>query len=170
MFDHILSSYCAKVPETKVICDRIDELIEIDSFVDHPGYQTNNGIASDPIFRPIVNSFLSACEQAGYFGSHIDMWAVVQTNERQSAFPINGGWHNHDTEDTIVSSVIYLVNPENVGTDFQNGVTTSGECWIWNLFSPKLYHRPGLLMTDQRRYSIATDLKFGQGCTSISDL
>lgn len=123
-----------------------------------PGYQTDD-ISDLKEVAPLVRSFREACDHFGHYGSFIQLWAYVDRRNRQEQFGHDNTWHNHQQTANVVSGVMYLVNPEQVGTQFQDGTSTDGNCLIWNLFPSDTVHRPGKLLTNEWRYSIAADLR-----------
>lgn len=129
-----------------------------DRLISHPGFQTHD-ISHIPELRPIVSSFRKACGTLGYFGKRVLMWAYCETRERQQSFVYDDLWHNHNEGQPVISGVMYLLNPENIGTEFESLGMCPGDCWIWNLFPSDLRHRPGQLHTNDLRVAIAADLR-----------
>ena len=81
--------------------------------------------------------------------------------------------HNHNPETTTVSGVYYLQIPDDVkdlntaGTELApNGVENEGKYITpfktghWMIYPGKIWHRPGILQSDNNRYIVAADLEF----------
>lgn len=147
--------------QTAEIVDEIRRIVRNGQYMDvavWPGYQTAD-ISHQKVFGPLVRSFHEACEHHGYRGPFVQLWAYVDRHSRQEQFGHDRQWHNHQQAGILVSGVMYLVNPENVGTEFTDETVTEGRCGVWNLFQPQAVHRPGKLSTNEWRYSIAANLR-----------
>jgi hypothetical protein len=87
----------------------------------------------------------------------------------------NNLWHhhNHNPETTTVSGVYYLQIPDDVkdlntaGTELApNGVEGEGKYITpfksghWMIYPGKIWHRPGILQSNENRYIVAADMEF----------
>ena len=80
--------------------------------------------------------------------------------------------HNHNPETTTVSGVYYLQLPAGVrtntaGTELApNGVEGEGKYFApwktghWMIYPGKIWHRPGILQSNENRYIVAADMEF----------
>ena len=80
--------------------------------------------------------------------------------------------HNHNPETTTVSGVYYLQLPSDAdehtsGTELApNGVqgdgkyTTTWKTGHWMIYPGKIWHRPGVLQSNENRYIVAADMEF----------
>jgi hypothetical protein len=83
--------------------------------------------------------------------------------------------HNHNTETTTVSGVYYMhlpiagevVGPQTAGTELApNGPEGDGKYFTpwreghWMIYPGKIWHRPGILHTEEDRYIVAADMEF----------
>ena len=103
----------------------------------------------------------------------IQSWSF-QTSQ-QTAEDRDNLWHhhNHNPETTTVSGVYYLQLPDDVtdlntaGTELApNGVEGNGKYFAgwdtghWMIYPGKIWHRPGILQSDNNRYIVAADMEF----------
>ena len=104
---------------------------------------------------------------------NIQSWSF-QTSQ-QTAEDRDNLWHhhNHNPETTTVSGVYYLQLPDDVtdlntaGTELApNGVEGNGKYFAgwdtghWMIYPGKIWHRPGILQSDNNRYIVAADMEF----------
>ena len=81
--------------------------------------------------------------------------------------------HNHNPETTTVSGVYYLrlpnedLNLNTAGTELApNGVEGEGKYFApwktgqWMIYPGKIWHRPGILQSNENRYIVAADMEF----------
>ena len=81
--------------------------------------------------------------------------------------------HNHNPETTTVSGVYYMRLPSDVddlsiaGTELApNGVEGEGKYITpfktghWMIYPGKIWHRPGILQSNENRYIVAADMEF----------
>jgi hypothetical protein len=84
-------------------------------------------------------------------------------------------WHNHDHDltTTTISGVYYCQLPNDVkdlntaGTELApNGVESEGKYFApwktgqWMIYPGKIWHRPGILQSNENRYIVAADMEF----------
>lgn len=86
----------------------------------------------------------------------------------------NNLWHhhNHNPQTKTISGIFYLHVPmvedfEKAGTEFAPlGLENSERLWIkpqigkWLIYPGSIWHRPGILQSDENRYIVAADLEF----------
>ena len=86
----------------------------------------------------------------------VRMWCYRDTGENQK-LKTNDMWHIH--EDSELSGILYLHNPDNVGTLFHNQDSPEPEPFTWIIFPSKLQHRAGKITTPNTpRYSLCADI------------
>ena len=142
-----------------------------------PKYQTDWNVFGTPTadFINLKMSFIWSC--FSYLQKEVSI-KQVQSWAFQTCLPGEDRdklWHhhNHNTQTTTVSGVYYLHLPEDV-TDYEtagtelapNGVDKDGQIittWKtghWMIYPGKVWHRPGILQSNESRYIVAADMEF----------
>lgn len=156
----IIGTYDVKPIETDHLLSVIQQRVWLDRLYDHPGFQTNS-LIGEPAMLSFVHSFVEGANSLGFNSCAVNLWAYCDTRSRQEQLGYDTLWHSHTNNNQVLCGVLYLVNPEQVGTQFSDGETTDGQCWKWHYFLPEKIHRAGKLATDKLRISLAGDLLGG---------
>jgi len=147
----------------------VDNLIERGEWnKTHPSYQTYANLYEHPLFHIFDFTFMDACMEyvGGCDNLHphqksknlppVKMWCYKDTGENQKS-KINSMWHSHENYE--LSGILYLHNPDNVGTLFHNQPSPKPEPYTWIIFPSKLQHRAGTITTPNTpRYSLCADI------------
>jgi hypothetical protein len=146
-------------------------------FKNSPPYQTQQNLfqLSDPVWLKYRMSFLMSVFM--YIGrevkvSNMQAWSFMtnlSTVEDREKY-----WHNHDKHSgQSMSGIMYLHIPDDVkdwdtcGTEIApNGPVGSGKFFIrpkyftWVIYPSTIWHRPGIVQSDQYRFILAADVDF----------
>tara|TARA_B100000900_G_C20600472_1_gene725332 strand:- start:2822 stop:3361 length:540 start_codon:yes stop_codon:yes gene_type:complete len=142
-----------------------------------PKFQTNWNVFSTPS-QDYVNlkmSFIWSCFdylQKEVKINNIQSWSFMTKLPGEDRDKL---WHhhNHNGATTTVSGVYYMHLPEDVkdfekaGTELApNGVEGDGKYFAewrtghWMIYPGKVWHRPGVLQSNEDRFIVAADMEF----------
>ena len=142
-----------------------------------PKYQTNWNVFSTPS-QDYVNlkmSFIWSCFdylQKEVKIKNIQSWSFMTKLPGEDRDKL---WHhhNHNSATETVSGVYYMHLPEDVkdfeqaGTELApNGVDGDGKYFAewrtgyWMIYPGKIWHRPGVLQSNEDRFIVAADMEF----------
>ena len=159
----------------------IDNLIALGKYWDNsPPYQTNVNIFGEhgEHWTNLKMSFIFSC--FAFMKREVKIKNIQSWSYRTSlkdAEDRDTLWHHHDhnPDTTTVSGVYYMhlpiagevVGPQTAGTELApNGPEGDGKYFTpwreghWMIYPGKIWHRPGILHTDEDRYIVAADMEF----------
>lgn len=161
------------------MCKDINELISKGNiWTNSPKYQTNINIFGlhQEHWTNLKMSFIWSCfafmKQERQI-KNIQSWSY-RTNKKD-AEDRDTLWHhhNHNPETTTVSGVYYVHLPvaeendlETAGTELAPNGPDSESYYAnwrtgnWMIFPGKIWHRPGILYTEEDRFIVAADMEF----------
>lgn len=161
------------------MCKDINELISKGNiWTNSPKYQTNVNIFGlhQEHWTNLKMSFIWSCfafmKQERQI-KNIQSWSY-RTNKKD-AEDRDTLWHhhNHNPETTTVSGVYYVHLPvaeendlETAGTELAPNGPDSESYYAnwrtgnWMIFPGKIWHRPGILYTEEDRFIVAADMEF----------
>jgi len=159
------------------MCNEIDLGIKSGKFWHNsPKYQTNWNVFQGNSFINLKMSFIWSC--FAYLGKEVQIknvqsWAFMTSKKTAEDREVLWHHHNHNPQTTTVSGVYYLHLPEDAtdleksGTELApNGVEGDGKYFVpwktghWMLYPGKVWHRPGILQSDESRFIVAADMEF----------
>ena len=149
-----------------------------DYYKNAPKYQTTMEVFSikKPIWSKLRMSFYWSCfayNKGEVAISHIKSWGVITSKKWEE--PRDDLWHHHawyaNSHLPRLSGIFYVKLPkENLGdpecgTEFApKGVEDKERFWVpplighWVIYPANLFHRPGLLKSEEERIVVAADL------------
>ena len=163
------------------MCNDVNTLIsQGDVWTNSPKYQTNVnmfGLANEN-WTNLKMSFIFSC--FAFMKREVKIKNIQSWSYRTSlkdAEDRDTLWHHHDhnPDTTTVSGVYYMhlpiagevVGPQTAGTELApNGPEGDGKYFTpwreghWMIYPGKIWHRPGILHTDEDRYIVAADMEF----------
>lgn len=163
------------------MCSDVNELISKGNYwTNSPKYQTNVnvfGLANEN-WTNLKMSFIFSC--FAFMKREVKIKNIQSWSYRTSlkdAEDRDTLWHHHDhnPDTTTVSGVYYMhlpiagevVGPQTAGTELApNGPEGDGKYFTpwreghWMIYPGKIWHRPGILHTDEDRYIVAADMEF----------
>lgn len=163
------------------MCGDVNELISKGNYwTNSPKYQTNVnvfGLANEN-WTNLKMSFIFSC--FAFMKREVKIKNIQSWSYRTSlkdAEDRDTLWHHHDhnPDTTTVSGVYYMhlpiagevVGPQTAGTELApNGPEGDGKYFTpwreghWMIYPGKIWHRPGILHTDEDRYIVAADMEF----------
>ena len=161
--------------DRQTMCREVSTGIDAGKFwTNSPKYQTDWNVFQD--FTDLKMSFLWSCFR--YLGREVQIKNVQSWSFRTSlkhAEDRDTLWHhhNHNPETTTVSGVYYMQLPDDVkdlekaGTELAP-VSPEGEGnffvpWKtghWMIYPGAVWHRPGVVQSQQDRFIVAADMEF----------
>ena len=163
------------------MCDDVNELISKGNYwTNSPKYQTNVNVFGLPNekWTNLKMSFIWSCfafmKQERQI-KNIQSWSYRTSLKDAEDRDTLWHHHNHNTETTTVSGVYYMhlpiagevVGPQTAGTELApNGPEGDGKYFTpwreghWMIYPGKIWHRPGILHTEEDRYIVAADMEF----------
>ena len=163
------------------MCNDVNTLIsQGDVWTNSPKYQTNVnmfGLANEN-WTNLKMSFIFSC--FAFMKREVKIKNIQSWSYRTSlkdAEDRDTLWHHHDhnPDTTTVSGVYYMhlpiagevVGPQTAGTELApNGPEGDGKYFTpwreghWMIYPGKIWHRPGILHTEEDRYIVAADMEF----------
>tara|TARA_B110000971_G_scaffold211320_1_gene239523 strand:+ start:1504 stop:2058 length:555 start_codon:yes stop_codon:yes gene_type:complete len=163
------------------MCNDVNTLISQGNvWTNSPKYQTNVnmfGLANEN-WTNLKMSFIFSC--FAFMKREVKIKNIQSWSYRTSlkdAEDRDTLWHHHDhnPDTTTVSGVYYMhlpiagevVGPQTAGTELApNGPEGDGKYFTpwreghWMIYPGKIWHRPGILHTDEDRYIVAADMEF----------
>lgn len=151
------------------IIDKIYEGGDYDK--NNPGIQTPPYLFDCPEFFNLKQTFFSSCSLylnkdvvSDLYEDHLKCWCHMSYNDKQITENRSTQWHDHNP--TEISGIYYLKTPKTGLTQFKTGTEfldnsigyISPENFSWFIFPSHLVHRPGDMVSNQRRYVIAATL------------
>lgn len=160
------------------MCDEVEKGIRAGKFWHNsPKYQTNWNVFSTPSqdFINLKMSFIWSC--FAFLArevkiQNIQSWSFMTSLKTAEDRETLWHHHNHNPKTTTISGVYYMSIPDDVdlltaGTEFApNGVEgdnkfiTEWRTGHWIIYPGKLWHRPGIVQSQQDRYIVAADMEF----------
>ena len=162
----------------KIMCEEIKAGIDAGKYwKNSPKFQTDWNVFATPRqeFINLKMSFIWSC--FAYLNMEVQIkqiqsWSFITKLPGEDRDKL---WHHHDHNDQTktVSGVYYLHLPEQVqafdlaGTELApNGVEGDGKYFApwktghWMIYPGKIWHRPGILQSNEDRYIVAADMEF----------
>lgn len=150
-------------------------------FQNSPKYQTRENLFArrEPVWLKMRQSFIYSCFM--HLGREVrikNIMSWVFMTSAKDAEDRENLWHNHHVSDnngtTDTLSGIWYVhipitsNPDLTGTEFSiGGPTDFKESFFlkpnqltWNIYSSKLWHRPGITDSNEYRFVFAADMEY----------
>lgn len=150
-------------------------------FKNSPKFQTQENLFArhEPVFLKMRQSFIYSCFQ--FLGGEVkikNMMSWCFMSSQKEVEDRNDLWHNHhlggnnDTTNTL-SGIWYvcipntITNQDTAGTEFCLDWTNKTNCFYlrpkqltWNVYPSKLWHRPGIIDSDDYRFVFAADMEY----------
>ena len=150
-------------------------------FTNSPKFQTKENlfVRQEPVFFKMRQSFIYSCFQ--YLGGEVRIKNIMAWCFMSSQLEIENRddtWHNHHVSDNdgttnTVSGIWYVHIPKNItnqdtaGTEFSlNNAPFNDTFYLrpnnltWNVYPSKLWHRPGIIDTNDYRFVFAADMEY----------
>jgi hypothetical protein len=150
-------------------------------FKNSPKYQTQENLFArhEPVFLKMRQSFIYSCFQ--FLGREVKIKNIMSwcfMTSRKEVDDRNALWHNHHIGDNngttnTISGVWYvdipktISNQDTAGTEFcldwsnkSNYVYLRPKELTWVIYPSKLWHRPGIIDSDDYRFVFAADMEY----------
>lgn len=150
-------------------------------FKNSPKFQTQENLFGrrEPVFLKMRQSFIYSCFQ--FLGGEVkikNMMSWCFMTSQQEVEDRNNLWHNHHVGDNdgttnTVSGVWYvdipktITNQETAGTEFCLNWSDKSDYFYlrpkeltWAVYPSKLWHRPGIIDSDDYRFVFAADMEY----------
>jgi len=148
----------------------IDHLFESDNYCKSvPSFQTWSNLIDYPELVKFKYSFLlSVISYLGKEPKNMNChgWCYMDFYDNWKLKDRDDNWHQHIYENkTVLTSIYYLSNPNPPalsGTEFMDPHIQNiiPEPFTWFVYPGSLMHRPGIIQSNERRYSLVADLMY----------
>ena len=151
-----------------------------DYFTNSPKFQTKQNLFSrpEPVWLKMRQSFIYSCfmflqreVRIKNIMSWVFMTSAKHAEDREKL------WHNHHVSDNngttgTISGIWYVYipatsNPDITGTEFAMDWPEMKDTFFlkpnkltWNIYSGKMWHRPGITDSDEYRFVFAADMEY----------
>ena len=157
----------------------VDEIISTGNyFTNSPRFQTKVNVfgLQSTDWMNLKMSFIWSC--FAYMNREVQIKQIQSWSFQTSLRHVEDRdnlWHhhNHNPLTTTVSGVYYMHIPDDVkdlntaGTELApNGVENEGKYFVpwktghWMIYPGKIWHRPGIVQSNENRYIVAADMEF----------
>lgn len=138
----------------------IDELLGQGKWVkNQPKYSTYPTLHTYELFKPMCEELITLSSERLKNPSINMMWCYVDYKDSYLFYESRSFWHCHNN---CITALLYLQNPERIGTEFTDGSFVFPAEAQWILMDGLEYHRPPTPFSNQRRYTIAANLDFDE--------
>ena len=150
-------------------------------FTNSPKFQTKENLFArqESVFFKMRQSFIYSCFQ--YLGGEVRIKNIMSWCFMTSQVEVedrDNNWHNHHISDNdgttnTVSGIWYvnipktITNQDTAGTEFALDNAPFNDTFFlrpnnltWNVYPSKLWHRPGIIDTDDYRFVFAADMEY----------
>jgi len=165
--------------DNNTACDIIKGIIDSGNyFTNSPKFQTKENIFARPetVWLKYRMSFIFSVFM--YLGKEVKIsntmaWSFMTNLDTQEDREKYWHHHHHKPNSNMMSGIMYLRIPDDVkdldksGTEMAlDGPNGNNKLWVrpsyynWLIYPSRIWHRPGIVQSNQYRYVLAADLEY----------